>query len=265
MTDSIGVGQNVVFPSDSEVFINEVECKRTLRSLGIINADEWKRWCDDNVARRSSLHLPSDPVKAYENPKFWLEIDARFPENWSKYEHLRTVVDGKKILADFEFVRFAYRYKAATGYRGTRFSGLEDETASSYSAWIGVFLAYSALESCCNAVIHPISKRGIIDPILADQLRSALGQSADAIGNEIENKRILNQFDDFMSSESNDVLRFASLITHLVANGSFTPFSKDGDLLSVSKAFDKLAQELLRYADQMLAQYYLKISSEMAH
>jgi hypothetical protein len=243
-----------------EVFINEVEFKRTLRSLGIVNPDEWKRWCDGNLERRISLHLPLEPIKAYENPQFWAETEARYPENWSRYEHLRKVADGKKITDDFKFVRFASRYKVAKGYRGIRFSRLEDETADGYSAWFGVFLAYSALESCCDAVIQPILKQGIIDPILADQLRLEVKKSADAIVKEIGSKRMMNQFDEFMSSKSNDVLCFASVIKHLVANGSFISFRKDVAALNVSKVFDKLAQTLLQHADKLLGRYCLKIS-----
>jgi hypothetical protein len=237
-----------------EVYVSEVEFKRMLRVLGISSSWEWEHWCASNNSRRRQLHLPLSPAKAYENLRFWEACEATYPKVWKQYlstRRLRAARDQKD--ADPESARFAVRYRAATGYRGIRFSGIGEDTVSAYSAGFGVLLAYSALEACCKATGNTVSKVSIIDPLLAGQFRAIFDKTGQVIHDEITNTRLKRKFARFLQGKDDDIIPCARSISHLFAHGILTPWGLGVVSLKVAVVCDRLAQELLSHSDRLFA------------
>ena len=208
----------------AQATVSEPECKRLLRSLGIASAREWP------LARRAApramkrLHLPEHPEKAYRNRAFWKEYEGRYPHLWAEFHRWRVRLSGDSGGIELaRWARFAARYRVATAYRGVRFSGIGAATTRGYSAALGVFLAYSALEACLTAAGQPGGKvPGRIDLMLADRLRTALGGSL-GIEEELSSERLRIQLRRFFSGDDDDIMVPARAIRHLVAHGVFTP------------------------------------------
>lgn len=230
--------------------VSEPECKRLLRSLGIASATEWARARRTAPRAMRRLHLPEHPEKAYRNRAFWKEYEGRYPHLWNEFHLGRTRSGSEQAKAELaQWARFAARYRVATAYRGLRFSGVGAAVTRGYSAALGVFLAYSALESCLKAGgPQPGQKMpGRIDLPLADRLRAALGGSLGA-EEELSNERLRVQLGRFFSGEDDDVMVPARAIRHLVAHGVLT--ASGGRILTSRSAlaFQDLADAILDQA-----------------
>jgi len=74
---------------------------------------------------------------------------------------------------DGQVSRFLARYRLAAEYRTAVFHRYNERTARSYSALIGLFLAYSAFEQC--AVVGGLAPNGHLSAERVDSLFSANG------------------------------------------------------------------------------------------
>jgi len=242
-----------------EVFVNEVDFRQSLRLLGVSSSDDWVRWCSQNRNRRVSLKLPLNPVEAYGNPRFWKENEAGNPKKWKRYQQLCKQKARDSCTANLPG-RFAVHYRIASGYRGLRLSnGINQSASRGYSAALGVFLAYSALETCCEVVGSPITGRGIVDCSLARNLRNKLPKPLSRIREGITSKKLLSKFNKFITKDTDDVLCFAEVLRHLVAKGDLTFLGISGVSMSFHATLDKLTQVLLHESDRLFANYCLSI------
>ena len=242
-----------------EVFINEVEFKRSLRSLGISCLGDWHQWCKKNGKRRELHHFPIDPTSAYRNAIFWRELEATYPKHWKRYQSLRRSCAADDA-AEAEFARFAARYRIAMGFRALRFSGVGEKTASGYSAGFRIFLSYSALEACCKAIGREHAKICIVDPLLGNELRSISRKAFVVMQSEITNARLQKKLKEFASDVSDDIMTFARVVRHLVAHGVFTAWGLGIVSLKAANAYDKLSEVVLAHSDALLEEHCLAIS-----
>ena len=211
--------------------VNEPECRRLMRRLGIASAAEWKLWCRANGVARKRLCLPARPEKDYNNLRFWAEYGAQHPRHWAEFQRGRSRNGDEAARQELaRWARYAGRYKAASGYRGIRFSGMKDASGRGYSAAFAVFLAYTALEAC-QAAIDPQGRTGgsLVNLPLASSLRTAFGRRfglADELhaNLRVDVERFMTADDESAWPRSQDVLVMARAIRHLVAHGIFTPW-----------------------------------------
>jgi hypothetical protein len=159
------------------------------------------------------------------------------------------------------WARYANRFKAASSYRGIRFSGLKDATARGYSAAFGVYLAYSAFEACLSALGQQATEgRGLVDPQLAGRLRTALGGHLELAG-ELRKElganvsRFMKADDESDWPHSQDVLILARAVRHLVALGLFTPWGGRDVSAKAASAYHDLAEAVLEYSSGLFSDH----------
>lgn len=165
-------------------------------------------------------------------------------------------------MAIQKFARYAACYRVASSYRGVRFSGLGVRTSSGYSAGLGVFLAYSALESCCEAVGRKVSTICVFDPLLAAELRSTAHASLASMRDERNDRQLRMKFTDFVEGKTDDVMLVVRVIRHLVAHAAFTAWGHHATSLKVAKLYDKLSEIVLLHSDSVLQQRLLRLTRD---
>ena len=242
--------------------VSEPECRRLMRRLWIASPEEWMLWSRANGLARRRLYVPTRPAKEYDNPRFWTEYSGQYPHHWAEFHRGRTRHDDEPTRQELaRWARYASRYKAASSYRGIRFSGMKDASARGYSAALGVFLAYSALEACWAAMGSRAPKdRGLIDLELAKNVRAALGGRFELAGELHENlranvARFMKADDESDWPRSQDILIMARAIRHLVAHGIFTPWGGRTVSLKAASAFQDLADAVLENSSQLFSKH----------
>ena len=138
---------------------------------------------------------------------------------------------------------------------------MKEETGRGYSAALGVFLAYTALEAYWTASGEEQSK-GFIDPQLAGLIRAALKSGAD-LADGLTSQGLKKRVVSFLNGDVDDVLVFARALRNLVAHGIFTPWGAHSVSLKAAMAFDDLAQCLLRQSDSLFRRHRLQTREKL--
>ena len=241
-------------------YVDEFECYRVLRSLGIGTQQDWSRWRRINPSRIRLKRLPRDPAREYRNRQFWNEHGARSPRGWSAFHHARKQAPGLTgHYALAPLARFVSRFQAASGYLGMAFAGLTPSVARGYSAAFGVVAAYSALEACWVAegtTKSQAAREGLINLPLAQRLRSTMFRAGFPLS-ELLNaplrerlQRFLRGDDEQHWPDSQDVLTVARAIRHLSAHGVFTPSGGGVVTAASARVLQDLADAVLQHAEE---------------
>lgn len=237
-------------------FVNEHECKRILRSLAISSASDWKHWSRNNSLRRRRLNIPSSPEESYQNKNFWREYSGGYPSQWKEF-HI-WIKDSGIRMENREmslWARYADRFRAASAYRGMKFTGLEEKTERGYSAALRIFLSYSCLEAAWVACgVSNSTRFGCIDIVLAENIRTSL-RFSDNITGRSNNERLNKAIDKFMSGKSDDVLIVARSIRHCVAHGLYTPWGSHAVSLRATRTLNDLAECILSYSEKFFREH----------
>lgn len=242
-----------------EVPINEVEFKRSLRSLGISCLEDWRQWCGENERIRATHHFPIDPASAYNNPLIWRDFEAKHPKHWDRYQVLQRCSESDNLDGN-DFTKFAARYRIADGFSLLRFRGIPQWTANVYSAGFRIFLSYSALEACCKATGKAHANICIFDPLLANELRSITQKAFSMMQCEIRNGQIKKVFTRFCADLSNDIMIFARTVWHLVTYGAFTALDLRNYSLKAANVYGKLSEVILAHSDVLLEHHCFAFS-----
>jgi hypothetical protein len=237
-------------------FVNETECKRIMRSLGIVSRDDWVIWSGSYPVKRQQLYVPTLPEAEYSNSSFWIEYSGHYPSQWRDFHAWRKKTGNQ--LPDNELVnwaRYADRFKAASAFRGIKFSGLGERTERGYSVALGVFLSYSALEACWTANGGDFRRFGIIDLDCAKRIRASI-KSSENITSGLSNRPLIKAVEKFMAGESEDILVIGCAIRHLFSHGIFTPWGTQAVSLNAVRALNDLSESLLCASEQKFREYF---------
>lgn len=202
---------------------------------------------------------------AYQNPGFWSEYSGRYPLQWGNFHAWLDECGVQMAATELAlWARYAARFKAASAFRGIKFSGLGEKTERGYSAALGVFLSYSVLEACWAASGQTLRQRkiiGINDVLLARRIRASLKSAANVIGG-LNNGPLIKATESFMRDESDDVLTVARALRHLVAHGIFTPWGYGAVSLKAARTLNDLAEVVLSYSEQIFREHFRNLRTK---
>lgn len=240
--------------------VGESHCRHSLREIGITSAAEWELWCSTNAPKLKRLNLPTRPEVAYDNPDFWPEYGGQYPPHWTDFSGTfrKSNPGGETGLT--HWARYASRYRAASGYRGMKFSGIGEASVRGYSAAFGVFLAYSAFEAGLTALNRKTERFPLPNPQIAQRLRAALGDRFE-LGVDLLKKlpqrvsTFLGADADSVALDSQDIMLFAMAIRHLVAHGIFTPTPGGALTAKATRALWELSDAVLAHSATLFGTY----------
>ena len=242
----------------NEVYINEISFKRILRSLGVFSQNDWKLWCSQNTRIRKKLRLPLSPIEAYENKNFWRQIDSIYPTYWDKYLHLRKTTKKNRFPKSLKIQSFSIKYQHAKAYRSSIFISLDKDNRIVFNAMLATMLACNAFDACQEFVNKSEIISEIIDPMLANELRTVINHEIKNINSD--DSDILFRMNDFINGNHNDILCPARLIKACFTQGNYQISDSDENALTVSIALLKLTDTLLKISDRLFSKYCMRIS-----
>ena len=244
-------------------FVNEIECKRIMRSLGVVSRADWVLWIRSYPVKSRRLYVPTLPEVEYSNSAFWSEYSGHYPSQWRDFHAWRKKTGTPLPVTELvNWARYAARFKAASAFRGIKFSGLGEKTGRGYSAALGVFLSYSALEACWTANGGDFRRYGIIDPECAKRIRSSIKSSGNITAG-LSNRPLIKAVEKFMAGECDDILVVGRAIRHLFSHGIFTPWGTQAVSLNAVRALNDLTESLLRASEQKFREYFRQIKMRL--
>lgn len=223
------------------VCVNEVECRKRLRVLGIVTAPDWAAWCRIHPQRRRQQRLPLRPDREYGNRAFWKEFAGRYPRGWNRCQRL----EKRRWLS------YAAGFRVATGYHGMRFSGISTRLARGYAAACGVILACACLQllwAGMGAAAPKAHRAGLMNGTLSARLRLALGRYSFNEGKlppafQLRLRRFLNEAPG--DPEGLNVLIAAEAISYMFAHGAWMPIDAPVMSIGTARTLQDLADAIL--------------------
>lgn len=187
-----------------------------------------------------------------------------YPPQWSRYCQWRKSQTTSESSRLAELNRFAARYRLATNFQGLQLNGYSSiSTTDAYSAVMGVFLAYSALEQFHDAT--KIGKQHLNTrwADLATEPSAELRRAKKILvflHEQMTSAYLKENLKKFMDGESHNSLYVATALRHAVAHGFMSVHPKGTSPQTSARFCCNLTEMLVKIMDSEFSKWVEALS-----